>query len=712
MGVINGDPDEISQELILKKKFSNMEYLLVACLVSAIYCVITSFGTAPVGVLEDASDIDGFGGDEGCKDGLKRCICPRNTVCAQSIVQVASLGIARVSIYAVYPFIMILFLSKANHLVSLLQSSVFGVYFQFSELHHLHTQGGKIVELATWVHVFFHCLRWGFRDELDFLIYEQTGMTGVVATIVMPFITWPMASDYLHKKLKFEYRKGLHYLSWIWGLALVFHAPAVNIAYLVGIPLFIYFLNYALGLYFGTFLVRSTIFRRLDTGVSLSFENPKGFELTGASYALVMLPWINTLEWHAFSVFPHPTEPNHSSFCISAVGDWSKKLHNEITRPTARPAWLCGPFLSPFATAHDFDNIITLATGIGITPALAVLNMFQETRRVNLIWMCRDPSLIEYFVSAVPFPASSFVLIYYTGKKKLLLNESVPGNVLLFKGRPVLDRVVTGIVERIETEQGLPEMIVEEGKSLSDLPPTKKFIAILLRVLETSDPSDFYDLCEEASQLLKNKHASPVHMKSFKNSGRISQVRMPTLNRSFRGSKRAESSGFVTKEGMAAGLNEYMGRFEFTPDDVGEVFEHYDKDKNGTIDRAEFTRMLISLDDDEESDSDLEYASDIEHQQVNRDTLRRRMSWTEVVNTCKSAQVTTKPQKITKTAKATFSPNAQDEFHEAKEYCLQHPLDMKTWQMLYCGGSAPVVSSLKKISSYYQIDLRIEKFDW
>ena len=91
--------------------------------------------------------------------------------------------------------------------------------------------------------------------------------------------------------------------------------------------------------------------------------------------------------------------------------------------------------------------------------------------------------------------------------------------------------------------------------------------------------------------------------------------------------------------------------------------------------------MLISLDDDEESDSDLEYASDIEHQQVKRDTLRRRMSWTEVVNTCRSVEITTNPQEITNTAKATFSPNAQDEFHEAKAYCLQHPLDMKTWQV-------------------------------
>ena len=123
-------------------------------------------------------------------------------------------------------------------------------------------------------------------------------------------------------------------------------------------------------------------------------------------------------------------------------------------RPTSRAIWVNGPYLSPFATAIDFDNIITLATGIGITPALAVMNLYKDTRRVNLVWMCRDPSFVEFFVNTVEFPEDSFVMIYYTGKKELVLNE-LPFNVFLFRGRPKLDRVVSGIVHSIETEIGL-----------------------------------------------------------------------------------------------------------------------------------------------------------------------------------------------------------------------------------------------------------------
>ena len=37
---------------------------------------------------------------------------------------------------------------------------------------------------------------------------------------------------------------------------------------------------------------------------------------------------------------------------------------------------------------------------------------------------------------------------------------------------------------------------------------------------------------------------------------------------------------------------------------------------------------------------------------------------------------------------------------------------LATWQMLYCGGSQPVVNALDDIYRKYGIKLRIEKFDW
>ena len=36
----------------------------------------------------------------------------------------------------------------------------------------------------------------------------------------------------------------------------------------------------------------------------------------------------------------------------------------------------------------------------------------------------------------------------------------------------------------------------------------------------------------------------------------------------------------------------------------------------------------------------------------------------------------------------------------------------ETWQMMYCGGAAPVVAALKQIRDKYKIDLEVESFDW
>jgi hypothetical protein len=36
----------------------------------------------------------------------------------------------------------------------------------------------------------------------------------------------------------------------------------------------------------------------------------------------------------------------------------------------------------------------------------------------------------------------------------------------------------------------------------------------------------------------------------------------------------------------------------------------------------------------------------------------------------------------------------------------------KKWNMLYCGGSEPVLAQLKAYKTKYSIGLSVEKFDW
>lgn len=53
--------------------------------------------------------------------------------------------------------------------------------------------------------------------------------------------------------------------------------------------------------------------------------------------------------------------------------------------------------------AMDSPNLIAVASGIGVTPAISLVQKYsQETlRRVNLVWICRDPGLIEHFITNI-----------------------------------------------------------------------------------------------------------------------------------------------------------------------------------------------------------------------------------------------------------------------------------------------------------------------
>ena len=168
-----------------------------------------------------------------------------------------------------------------------------------------------------------------------------------------------------------QVRKGLHHLHWVFGIALAFHAPAVNIFWIMFAVLLVYGLDALYGLLLKAYIIETAEFTCLKNGVQLRFVNPEGFR--GGGYVLLCVPWLNRHQWHAFSLFSHPTEPNQSCVHISNVGDWTDLLHGSLTeRPTCRPCWVQGPFASPYHTALEFDNIILVASGIGITPAIEV----------------------------------------------------------------------------------------------------------------------------------------------------------------------------------------------------------------------------------------------------------------------------------------------------------------------------------------------------
>ena len=206
----------------------------------------------------------------GCQDGMSRCICPRSTVCATDLVSMILLAIARCSAFFDYPLYMMMFFSKCHNLNNIFRRSVLREFIDFGDMHHIHSIFGVVIGIETMSHSFIHILRWVLNKELYLLWSTATGITGVLACSVTAAIVWPMCIPAMKRCIPFEARKCVHFLFWVWALALMWHAPS-RIYYLIGVPLVIYCADFLVGLFVRTHLIENVYFERYGrNGVAVS----------------------------------------------------------------------------------------------------------------------------------------------------------------------------------------------------------------------------------------------------------------------------------------------------------------------------------------------------------------------------------------------------------------------------------------------------------
>ena len=239
--------------------------------ISLLICLLQTFLPPPFGVRMTSDEIKTIDvAPGGCEDELERCICPRETICATDKLSISLLALARCSVFFDYPLYMMMFLSKAHNINNVLRRTVLREWIEFADMHRIHSLFGVWIGIETMFHTFFHMLRWGLNNDLHLLWDTNTGVTGLFATTFTLPIVWPMVVPSLKKWLSFEVRKGLHYLSWAWALALLWHAPS-RIYYLIGIAALVYLVDYFFGFFVRINLVENVFFERYgENGVAVS----------------------------------------------------------------------------------------------------------------------------------------------------------------------------------------------------------------------------------------------------------------------------------------------------------------------------------------------------------------------------------------------------------------------------------------------------------
>lgn len=517
----------------------------------------------------------------------------------------------------------------------------------------------------------------------------------------------------LKKKIRFEVRKYAHYLFLAFMLALCFHVPRSGgfAPYVFGTLLVWWGLDSLYVQFFMTERIQSSRFYVLPSGVQLTMAVSERFQKWGTGgYCYVCLPWVDPYQWHAFSLFENPLQPEERQVFMQKSGDWTNQVHDTLGRDTSRPVWVQGPFVSPYGNAANYDNQIMVAGGIGITPALSVIRELKSTRRCNLIWAARDRHMVEFFVKHADFDDNGWNLIFYTGKEPLLGIEDVVvtakgATVYVIRDRPKLHYVLPSIIYGIESGTSLPENMVPDEKIVAF-----ELLQEKLRVLDKEEPpldsheklSDLEHYCDELgyffsdliSQIPGANKLTNASEDAAKEEGKQcvldaildhgSSVLDNTESELFR---RASTRSNLSRMEPAAPSMQ-MGSEALMPSGrIGSEGRSRRNStlfkRNGAITTSTWDALSKTVTDDdgfirpvdEDGDSDIEAAPLMQHQQ---------------------------------------EPYKPWEHHEeAEEYVGKLPSRvLSTWGVLYCGGKTPLEKALKMASGKARIEMHSESFAW
>jgi len=259
----------------------------------------------------------------------------------------------------------------------------------------------------------------------------------------------------------FEWRKLIHYLFIALMIIMFWHKERMGIITLT--ILGVYLIDYGLNIMFMTYQVVDAKFEAVGRGIALSFNIPPGMMHDPGQFIYLNIPWISMFQWHAFSLIVDNSDKEHprGSLFIMAVGDFTSKLYSFSVASRERPVlWINGPHPSPFMHSVQFNKLIMIATGAGITPALSVAEKFHSQRTVHLLFITRDVDLAKFFFAVL---GKVHTTIFFTGSasdfealQKELEARKAEGDV------PLDDAVHIHWTSESDLQKAIPTHVVAE----------------------------------------------------------------------------------------------------------------------------------------------------------------------------------------------------------------------------------------------------------
>lgn len=691
----------------------------VAQLLCVVYILVLTFSNSPIGLVDpESGDIFDVNSEENNKNGVIYVNGDYRPIVAQGPRQKFCLAISRMSAFSLYPVLVLVFLTKCKALHSVFSKTPLSMFLILNESHELHVHAGYYIAIDVWVHAYFHIMRWIEQKNIRLLWETRTGVSGLVVLCFIPLIAIPMV--FWKRKIKYEMRKGLHYLFYAFAIGLCFHVPTSAfpnggfIAGVMGGCMILYTLDAAYVYLCMTEKIETPTFQVLTSGVQITMPVSKIFQekRDKGGFAYICLPWVDRWQWHAFSLFEDPTELDKKQMFMMKTGDWTDAVHRALQRNTVRPVWVQGPFPTPFYKAETYDNQILVASGIGITPALSVIQAHRESRRVNLIWMVRDAAMLEFFLEHLYLDHDGWNLLFYTGARALVPSlEELNTNVRVIKGRPNLKAVIPNIVYGIESREGLPEtytpsemakmrvLLSDRMRELDEIGElTNKEKLAELVAFAKSHGFLFTELLNDMeTQNMSRRHLS-VKQEDDVISDLLSESNhQPELTIGY-GSE-GDFPSRPSHNGRRDDLHATTVLHQIREYGEHEVVRQQSRDFSLSQPPTLFEESVSSFRRRGSYASESSVASNVSN--------KRRLSWIR-------QSLLRDPSKRLRTKVITSSFKPWEKNKTAGNYVKQLDPDtiLSTWGILYCGGSKPVQNVLKQISVEYQVSLNMESFAW
>eukprot|EP00550_Attheya_septentrionalis_P000479 CAMPEP_0198281186 /NCGR_PEP_ID=MMETSP1449-20131203/1152_1 /TAXON_ID=420275 /ORGANISM="Attheya septentrionalis, Strain CCMP2084" /LENGTH=691 /DNA_ID=CAMNT_0043976841 /DNA_START=306 /DNA_END=2381 /DNA_ORIENTATION=- len=338
----------------------------------------------------------------------------------------------------------LILLPICRHFLTRLRATKLRFFFPFDAVLESHIYIGVAILIFVVMHVSAHMCdfyRFARADEVDILalfgdklgdipdgiserwgllLATPAGITGVIMVLCLlvayPFTLWR------HKH--FNSFWFTHHLLIVMVIALCFHGigsllEPFQSVYWVMVPLALYLIP---RFYRETPLSKCKVMDiaiKEGNVVGLKLARPKSWEkhVRAGMYGFIQVPKVSCLEWHPFTLTSAPCE-DFIEFHFARAGDWTGAVHDlledlapkqdeegkeipKVDNSSSLVVKVEGPIGASSQGFSDYEIVVLVGAGIGVTPMISVLKQLLLTpgkmKRTFLYWTVRDRASFEWF---------------------------------------------------------------------------------------------------------------------------------------------------------------------------------------------------------------------------------------------------------------------------------------------------------------------------